>query len=349
MYLSDEQMGAVRVGQDRTVSWETVELPLGPQPVPSWAKGLHVDFMDRYGNDPHYKLKSNTDLRKWEHKRFTREGARFIAVAPDGRAEVYYQDGALRPTPIKMWQAASGELLQQPRWRETKPGHVGPDLDGEWVEVERLCTPQEQGFGGSHIHITMTDGAEVVLRGPWHGGAPAGFVECAYIDWVGTRPRGRRPWIGNGPAWLRTTAIGGLFLREDAFIGIFARYAPHLRLMRLTEGGRSRVQAVKPEWDAPKCVILHRERMAREAERDARWEAREAQLAPIRALGFDPVEDARCREHRITFPAGGFLCFRLLEGSWFEYGAKGFGRRAEGKDLPSLMERLRVLSAEAVA
>lgn len=286
MYVSDEQRGAILWGE-RRVSWEVVELPTGRQALPTWARDLHVDFMDGYGNDPRYTLKAWGDLRSWPDKRFVREGARFMAVSPDGRAEVYYQDGQLRPAMLKRFRTTDGRLhAYRPqtgeRVREYNAAgqmtlsHVPYD-PGEWVEVERLCTPQQDGFGGAHIDITMEDGTEVTLRGPWHGGCPNGFVELAYADasragfardaaWW--RKTNRRQGVKDRPCW--GTCTGGLFLREDVFIRLFARYQPHLRLMRLREGERALVQATKPEWDAPKCVILDRERRAR---KQAEWDA----------------------------------------------------------------------------
>lgn len=283
MHLSDEQMAAVRHGIKAEVSWEEISLPRGPQPVPEWAKDLHVDFMDGFGNSPHFTIKGSCNLRRWPDKRFTRDGDRFMAISPDGRAEIYYQGGKLTQTTIRMFKGCDGELRQYPRtgaeWGNPTDGlaWIYPNGErhgtepGEWVEVERLCTQQENGFGGSHIHITMEDGTPVVLRGPWHGGSPNGFVEVAYAD-------ASDPNFARQSAWWRKTlrkngythrhhwgtCTGGLFVREAEFILIFARFLPHLRLMRLIRNERSFIEPLKPDWDAPKCVIQQRERDARQ-------------------------------------------------------------------------------------
>lgn len=282
MFLSDEQMRAARYGHgSREVIWSEVDLPTGRQPLPAWARDLHVDFADGYGNSPRYAVKAYGNLRRWDGKRFVREGERFMAVHPDGRAEVYYQAGALRPAMVKRWRAADGTLRQYPRHL---PGGGFAIEQGEWVEVERLSTPQEQGFGGAHIDIVMADGTEVTLRGPWHGGAPEGYVELAYADCSEANFAKTSAWRAKSNRRLGLTdrhnwgtLTGGLFLAEDTFIRLFARHQPHLRLMRVTEYGHTSVQAIKADWDAPKSVILAQER---DAKRMARFLATPEQERP---------------------------------------------------------------------
>ena len=262
MDLSDEQMGSVMFGRGPN-SWEPVALPAGPRPVPCWAAGLHVDFVDAYSNAPQFVIKSRIDARSWDGKRFTRKGRLFLAVSPDGRAEAYYHDSALRPTMIRRFRDEAGTLHQ---YRPSKPRSAPTDLsipvEGEWVEVERLATTQQEGFGGAHIDIVMDDGTPVTLRGPWHGGAPDGFVEAAYADVSDPyfTSRGPRPWHDR-------VCRAGLFIAEATFIDIFAKYAPHLRLARVTSGLGTRVQPLKPEWSEPKAWVMARDRLARLTQR----------------------------------------------------------------------------------
>jgi len=267
MDLSDEQMGAAMFGaRGVECTWEPITLPEGPRPIPAWCTGLHVDFVDAYSNAPRFKLKTTSNVRDWPEKRFERKGRLFLAVAPDGRAEAYYHDSTLRPTTLRRFRCDDGRLLQyrpsEPRNDCSCPSVLTP---GEWVEVERLATTQQEGFGGAHIDITMTDGAEVTLRGPWHGGAPAGFVETAYVDmsypWR-PRPRKDRP-----SRWHDQGGVGGLFVAEATFIDIFARFAPHLTLAAVTNGIGRRIQPLKPEWSEPKDWVMARERLARDTER----------------------------------------------------------------------------------
>lgn len=257
MHLSDEQMRVVNAGSkpEQTQGWMILDLPIGPQPLPEWAKGLHIDWCEQYANSPDLTLKTNSNLRDWPNQQFERIGDMFIAKHPDGRAEIYYQGGALSVVKLKRFRAADGTIKCHPRIIQ----NVFKCEPGEWVEVERLCTRQEQGFGGAHYDIEMTDGRQVTLRGPWHGGCPPGYVELAYVDTVYYRdhyPRWQTPWHKRG-------GIGGLFLTEDVFIRIFARFCPHLPLARVNEGFGAHLQPMKPEWDAPKAWIYERERQAR--------------------------------------------------------------------------------------
>jgi hypothetical protein len=252
--LSDEQMAAAHHGLGPAPTWAWVDLPVGRQPIPEWAKGFHVDFMDGYGNRPRYDIKANTDLRTWSDPRFRKEGDRYMAVTDDGRAEVYYHAGAVSLTSIRMFQPLRGELRQYRRNGATPEGKFWCEA-GAWVEVEMMATTQQQGFGGSHTHLTMEDGSTVVLRGPWHGGAPQGYVETAYVDVTTERfdlsRWGRRRWHQRG-------GRGGLFITEEVFLRLLARFAPECRCARITEGKSSHLEAVKGEWDEPKAWVQAR-------------------------------------------------------------------------------------------
>lgn len=251
MHVSDEQMLAVRHGAapPTAPSWELVDLPAGPMPMPEWMKDMHIDWVDGYQNPPRYTLKSWGDLRKWPNKRFTKLGPLYLAVSPDERAECYYQGGGLSKQPVRRFKSADGSLtIYRP-----------PHAEGEWVEVPRLCTRQEEGFGGLHIDIVMDDGTEVTLRGPWRGSTPTGLTEVAYAD-------ASRPDFAAQSAWWRKTnrrngnttshcwgtPVGGLYLTDELFIRLFARFKPHLRLARVNDGWRPHLEAMKPEWIAPK-------------------------------------------------------------------------------------------------
>lgn len=257
MFLSDEQMRVVNAGfkPEQTQGWSIIPLPVGPMPVPAWAKDLHVNWMEQFANSPNLTLKTNSNLRDWPDQRFERDGSMFISKHPDGRAEIYYQNGPLSMATVKRFRAADGTLKNHPNIIK---GGKGVEA-GEWVEVERLCTRQEQGFGGSHYDIEMTDGTQVVLRGPWHGGAPSGYTELAYVNTVYYKnhyPRWKTPWYKRG-------GTGGLYLTDDVFINIFARFCPHLPLARVNEGFGCSLQPMKPEWDVPKAWIYEAERQVR--------------------------------------------------------------------------------------
>lgn len=281
MFLSDEQSSVALFGLKRGAepSWSQIELPAGPQPIPAWARDLSVYWADGYGNAPMFKLKTGEALRRWEGKRFNRIGDLFLAEAPDGRAEAYYQGGALTLTTVRRFRTLDGKLHEYrpatgERITEALEGggtinHVPYD-PGEWVEVERYCTRQEQGFGGAHIDITMVDGTEVTLRGPWHGPCPQGFVELVYVNTA--EPH----YAAYNKVWRRWSdrgGTGGLLIRQELFTRIFARFLPHLHLAAVDMGRGPRFEPLKPEWREPKAWVLARERFAR---KQADWNA----LAP---------------------------------------------------------------------
>lgn len=228
MILSDEQMRAVRHGEDNPATWQWVDLPVGPQPLPTWAKGFDVDFMMDYCNSPHYTIKSPERLYDWPNKVFRQEGSRYMAESGDGRAVVYYHQGAISEVPIRRFRAADG-ILRQYRKCVVEGGWRDDQMEpGDWVDVPMMATTQQQGFGGAHYDLTMEDGRTVVLRGPWHGGAPAGFVEVA------------------------STHGGGVFITDDLFMKLLARFCPEMRCARISDKYGSRLQAVRGDWDCPK-------------------------------------------------------------------------------------------------
>lgn len=267
MHLSDEQTRAATHGLPNELPdlWRIADLPEGRQPVPVWAKDLWIEWMDEYSNAPSYVIKSAGNLYSWSDKRYAHEGSRFMAVSDDGRASVYYQDGPLHFDSVRRFRTADGKLHVYP------PQENHRAVAGEWVEVQRLCTRQEKGFGGSHIDITLLDGTEATLRGPWHGGAPNGFVEFAYCDMTTDVFKNHNK---NAAMWKKRskhvsywnswgTACGGLFLSHETFMMIFARFKPHLRLAWVNEGRGERLQAMKPEWTEPKPIMLARQRLER--------------------------------------------------------------------------------------
>ena len=261
MQLSTEQTRAARHGIDNDLSWHEINRPVGPRDIPDWCKGVHVDWVEGYGNSPRVTLKVWGDAREWPDKRFVKTGPRYIAECPDGRMEQYAHQGRVALADVKMFRSANGTLRQYRRQGSEWSEHQFGCEPGEWVEVEKWATTQQEGFGGRHVHITMVDGCEVVLRGPWHIGAPKGFAEVAYVDV--SKPS---PWVRRkGLPWFHQTAIAGLYLRLHLFIRIMARFAAHLPLASVTYGGCTTIETFKPEWGKPKKFFLEDQRQARAA------------------------------------------------------------------------------------
>lgn len=264
MTLSDEQMACVTgAGVD---NWHPIDLPAGRQQLPAWVRGAHVDWHHGYASAPSVRLKTNSEVRHWADKRFALEGSKlFIARHDDGRAECYYQGGGLHKDTVKRFRTLDGNLhAYRPstgeRITEQRDGytinHVPPD-PGEWVDVERMCTRQENGFGGSHIDITLVDGTPATLRGPWHGGAPAGHVEVSYVDMTCSYSQGK---FARSRPWHQIGGRGGLYITESLFLSIVATHAPHVRAARVTHSYGPRTELYRQEWGASKNAIYELER-----------------------------------------------------------------------------------------
>lgn len=226
-------------------AWHYVDLPEGPQPLPPWCKGLHVNWHEQWNNAPSFHLKVVGDVRTWPDKRFQLHGSNmWIATHEDGRAEVYYQTAAgMKRDKVRRFKNADGRLhIYRPSMA----------TQGEFIDVETMCTVQQDGFGGDHIDIVMKDGSEVTLRGPWAGGPPPGYTEASYQDVTSQYFRaGKRKWYEQG-------GVGQLFIRNDLFKLIFARFAPHYRLADVNEGLGYRLQPIDPNHGEPKAWRMRR-------------------------------------------------------------------------------------------
>jgi hypothetical protein len=265
MFLSTEQTRAVMHGIDNKLSWRLVERPVGRQHLPAWVKGAKVDWHEGYNNSPSVRLIVNGDVRDWPEKRFRKEGKHYRAYHEDGRLEQYAHGGAISLVEISRFRSADGTLRQYrregPQWTEggekalgqiwvgSDAGFVDYGYEpGEWIKVMLPATTAQDGFGGAHIPLLMEDGSELILRGPWHVGAPAGYAEVSYAM------RGER--------W---GARAGLYVTLDLLVRIMATFQAHLELAEVTYGGCTTIEPMKPEWDVPKRIIYEREWLARKA------------------------------------------------------------------------------------
>jgi len=218
-------------------TFEIIDLPAGPQPLPRWVKGLHVNWMDGWSNAPHLIVKAAESPFDWPNKRFEFFAPNlYFARHTDGRGEAHYHGGAI------------SEIEIEHRVRVSRD---------EWRTEKRkvLATTQQEGYAGRHFPIVLGGkhplrGKTVLLRGPWHSSPPAGYQGVS----VWSPPDGR--WPAERRPWHQQTCCFGLILRDDLLIRIFARFQPHLRLACV---GKT-LQPLKPEWDAPKRWMLDRER-----------------------------------------------------------------------------------------
>ncbi|WP_431276218.1 hypothetical protein ACQ858_08185 [Variovorax ureilyticus] len=284
MNLSDDQMNAVCGGG--IAGWTPVERPTGRQELPAWVRDAHVDWMHGASNAPSVTLKVVGNVRSWESQTWVKEGSDcYIARHADGRAKVLYHGGAV--TPAAAWRVFAGEKPFTYRWAvperrqagETwedaaqREGaahlasiqapspyplhdpHSGKPLDRASCRVVVRAfnvTTQQSGFGGDGYALDMADGSRMLLRGPWHGGAPAGYVEVGLLDV--TSPY-YRPYPGQKPRpWYRRGGTVG-YITEDLFLRIVSTYCAHVPVARVQHRYGTRIEPYRAEWEMPKAQI----------------------------------------------------------------------------------------------
>lgn len=231
-------------------TWEPIDLPTGQQPLPAWVKGMHIQWSEQYSNPPSFAIKVTEDT--WENKVWFRRNGLFCALHEDGRGDFLSHNGAISLTTLQ--RRVSGG----PRQGE----------DGKWIleplvmeDYEVLATTQQDGFGGRHVHIKMCipdplAGKDVILRGPWFGGRLPGYHQITTVKVPETNTHSaKRPWYQRGGCF-------GLFITEDLLLRIFARYQPHLRLVRCHYNWGTTLEPLKPEWHQPKHWIREEEYQA---------------------------------------------------------------------------------------
>ncbi len=234
-------------------AFEWVDLPTGPQPLPEWVKGARVDWMPQYANPPSMRIMVTSGADEWPGKRWRREGdALYAATHEDGRADFLSASGE----PRLEWLRAKLPLALP--ITPSKP-YMGNTF---WGVEQVRATPPTDGFGGRHFRLMMGDGEPLVLRGAWFGGKLPGYWQTSY------HIQGARRYRHQRSKW-DTTGGFGLYLREDLWLRILARFCPECRCARVTINGLTSLEPVAGHWDEPKHWIQDRERAARLAARAA--------------------------------------------------------------------------------
>lgn len=247
-------------GGDKVDWWKFADVPEGPTQLPSWVSDLHVEWFDGYGNSPDFKVKAREDPYAFADNPnpvWVQEGSAYVARHADGRALCHWHGGKVTEQWLSTWDAKFDDS-KACMWERQKPPFWGnPWICHEWV---RATTPSE-GYGGRHFRITLTDGKPLVLRGPWHGGGPKGYIHVSVYD---TSPidewhlnLAKHYNKSNTPWWARGGTFG-LYITEDLFKRIFARFQPHLQLAYVHHGnymraGEVSLEPIRPDWDCPKA------------------------------------------------------------------------------------------------
>lgn len=242
-------------------SWIEIERPVGPQPIPSWCKDVYINWMDGYGNSPDFELKTDGTHYDWPGKCFSFKSGVYTAKHEDGRLEQHAHAGAVSMGKVRMFRRADGEIVQHRRsgheWGHLQAsgitctdglGRKCGHEPGDWIDVDHLVTTQQNGYAGRGFRILRDDGQYVMLRGPWHIGAPAGYISIHTVDCSKPDPTASK--------WWTRMACFGLFLRQDVLINIVSHYQAHIRLAAVTRYyGGPYLEPLKPEWNAPKGFV----------------------------------------------------------------------------------------------
>jgi hypothetical protein len=251
--------------------FEPLNLAAGPRDLPAWVKGAHIDWMDGYGNSPHLKVRCAADplgFSDFGNPAWEKVGADCWIAERDGVASVHYHSGAVRPTEFTRkiggeWDPTKPQLLDGRPWIDTAglwPDQIAnakPKMGGlEHETFTMLATTQQDGYAGRHFDITLKDGTNVRLRGPWHSLAPKGFVSLYYDtdDHIQNCRSGWRVWRQR--KWHELGGFFGLYVRTELVLDIFASFQPHAPWATIIEtrkdGERRWIEPMRPETQMPK-------------------------------------------------------------------------------------------------
>jgi hypothetical protein len=249
MIPSDQQKAAINHGLgDGESWWKPVEVPEGPQEIPDWCSDLAVEWHDGYGNSPSFKLKTRENpyaFAECPSPVWVKHGSLYGARHPDGRGLFHHHSGPVSeqwlpvgvgcvPNSIDDSQAMMWEFDCNDRSQWNNGWTVS-----EWVRA----TTRQEGYGGRRFRLMMEDGKPLVLCGPWHGSSPNGYVHASVYDTSNeTTRRYEKSWEKSNTPWWARGGTFGLFITEDLFKRLFARFQPHLTLALVHEG-RSMAQA----------------------------------------------------------------------------------------------------------
>lgn len=261
--VSDSQEVAISAGLRRgEKSWR--RLPLDVQAaVPDWALDLHIDFRDGWGNLPEVQLhlaydplsRAGVSGRREDLKpawKFLPEPRAYVGEA-EGMAGVHYHE-APKCTMLSQFEGyETGE--------DGKPNYNKP----LYSKYSAVATPESDGYCGRTFLIRMASdspsfpGEIVHLRGPWHGGAPEGFIEvhCHVKDKEADERR--RQWAAehhpddpSRQAWHNLGLTFGWYVRREVLFAISAAKQPSLEWAEVNHGNWLRLEPIDPRTGCPK-------------------------------------------------------------------------------------------------
>lgn len=169
--------------------------------------------------------------------------------------------------------------------------------------IAATCTTAQGGFGGAVYWLTMLDGSLHALRGPWHGGAPEGRVEVRHVDTTAPRYANPDRWLRGKPWHHRGSGGPSVYLTEDLFLRIIARFAPHVGIARVEHSYGVRLEPYRLAWNKPKALIYGDEHARARRNQPAGefwrmyWDSRGSYCGTLRKPSYGFGTDAAHQEY----------------------------------------------------
>lgn len=257
--VSPDQLGAIMVGGKHQKSFQPVSEDAWKEwgDLPSWVLDAHVDWMEGYGNDPRYLIKIAPNAFDRGALGWYKRGEKtWIAEHPDGWCKCHYHNG---PVTLRTAKDFKG-------YEKDETGEV---ITFKPIYEDRLYigTTKQAGYGGRHFPIVMADdsdiypGQTVELVGPWHGGAPEGYIDVTIVEWD-ERTQQQAEWRRkhskwpNAGKWFRAGGTFGIYLKKELVLAIMAVHQPHLRFCDHDLGYAKYLHPLRPETGMPKGWYL---------------------------------------------------------------------------------------------
>ena len=258
-------------------SFTRIELAAGPRTLPAWARDLSINFRHGWGNRPDYKIRCREDPTA-----FTRDGSpvwtpfsepghsRGWRAEREGVAAVHYHGGAI----------SVADFEEHVRWIDPPSQANGWKGEAETRKYQMLATAPQDGYAGRAFDITLDAcslpvwsaaerraietaierGTVIRLRGPWHGGAPEGYMEVHYDTDASIAQYGRPIGKRRPRPWYNLGGYFGLYVTPALFLDIAATYQPHIEWawvdIPIGKETRRYLEPLVPETGLPKGVYV---------------------------------------------------------------------------------------------
>jgi hypothetical protein len=278
--------------------FEVLDLPAGPRDLPSWAWDAAINWREGFSNRPDYMIRCRRDplaftrdgspvWRMFEYEstpgeaggQVGRKVSRGWIAEQDGVASCHYHSGAIRMVDFEENVTNErGEIV----WIERPDYKTGKQGVPQTRKFSMLATDKQEGYGGAIITITLAEqeipiwnaeqcrsvktlveaGTKLRLRGPWHGGPPAGYHEVTYCYPTKHDPDPGNRWFR---PWHERGGFFGLCIKPEIKLAILTTFVPHVEWAICTESHktyrdeievRRTIEPLRPETGLPKRWLI---------------------------------------------------------------------------------------------